>query len=59
MKSVLVFISPIHLDRENSVAEHRGIIAALVAGDCELARKLCQGHRNLVRKILIRLAAQM
>ncbi|GHE23024.1 GntR family transcriptional regulator [Halomonas urumqiensis] len=52
MKLVLSFISPIHVDRENSVREHRLIIAAITSGNREEARRLCQNHRNLVRQIL-------
>lgn len=52
MKLVLSFISPIHVDRENSVREHQLIIAAITSGNCEEARRLCQNHRNLVREIL-------
>jgi len=59
MKSVLSFVSPIHVDRANSVREHRLIIAALAAGDSENARRLCQDHRNLVRQILKNLLLQM
>jgi len=59
MKSVLSFISPIYVDRANSVREHRLIIAAIAAGDSEKARKLCQDHRNLVRQILKKLLLQM
>lgn len=58
MKSVLSFISPIYVDRANSVREHRQIIAAIVSGDCEHARKLCQAHRNLIRQILKTLLLQ-
>ena len=56
MKSVLYFISPMYVDRHNSVREHRAIIAALRAGDGEKARHLCQAHRSLVRHILMRVA---
>ncbi|MDR5907756.1 GntR family transcriptional regulator [Franzmannia qiaohouensis] len=59
MKLVLSFISPIHVDRENSVREHRLIIAALTSGNCEEARRLCQNHRNLVRQILKSLIGQV
>ena len=59
MKSVLSFISPIHVDRANSVREHRLIVAAIAAGDSETARKLCQDHRNLVRQILKKLLQEM
>lgn len=52
MRSVLSFISPVHVDRANSVREHRLIVAAIIAGDCEKARKTCQDHRHLVREIL-------
>lgn len=52
MKLVLSFISPFHVDRENSVHEHRLIIAAITSGNREEARRLCQNHRNLVRQIL-------
>jgi DNA-binding GntR family transcriptional regulator len=55
MQSVLSFISPIYVDRANSVREHRNIIAAIAAGDCELARKHCQDHRHLIREILKKL----
>ena len=58
MKSVLSFVSPIHVDRANSVREHRAIIAAIAAGDAERARKICQDHRELIRQILKRLLAQ-
>ena len=58
MKSVLSFVSPIHVDRMNSVREHRAIIAAIVAGDSERARKICQDHRGLIRKILKNLLSQ-
>lgn len=59
MRSVLSFISPIHVDRANSVREHRKIIAALHAGNSEKAREFCQSHRHLVRQILRRLAQQV
>lgn len=59
MKLVLSFISPIHVDRENSVHEHRLIIAAITSGNREEARRLCQNHRNLVRQILKSLLAQI
>lgn len=52
MRSVLSFISPVHVDRANSVKEHRLIVAAITAGDCERARKTCQDHRHLIRQIL-------
>lgn len=52
MRSVLSFISPVHVDRANSVKEHRLIVAAIAAGDCEQARKTCQDHRHLIREIL-------
>ncbi|ETA51805.2 hypothetical protein P279_12075 [Rhodobacteraceae bacterium PD-2] len=52
MRSVLSFISPVHVDRANSVKEHRLIVAAIAAGDCEQARKTCQDHRHLIRQIL-------
>lgn len=52
MRSVLSFISPVHVDRANSVKEHRLIVAAIIAGDCEKARKTCQAHRHLIRQIL-------
>ncbi len=55
MRSVLSFISPVHVDRVNSVREHRLIIAAITAGDCEQARKYCQDHRHLIRQILKKL----
>ena len=59
MKSVLSFVSPIYVDRANSVREHRLIIAAIAAGDSEKARKLCQDHRHLVREILKKLLLQI
>lgn len=59
MKSVLSFVSPIYVDRANSVREHRLIIAAIAAGDSEKARNLCQDHRHLVREILKKLLLQM
>lgn len=59
MQSVLSFISPIHVDRANSVREHRLIIAAIAAGDCELARKYCQDHRHLIRQILKKLREEV
>ncbi len=59
MRSVLSFISPIHVDRANSVREHRQIIAALQAGDRLKARDLCHSHRHQVRRILKQLAEQM
>lgn len=52
MRSVLSFISPVHVDRANSVKEHRLIVSAITAGDCELARKVSQDHRHLIRQIL-------
>lgn len=55
MKSVLSFVSPMYVDRSNSVREHRLIIAALMDGDSERARKVCQDHRELVRQILKKL----
>lgn len=55
MKSVLSFVSPMYVDRSNSVREHRMIVAALMDGDCERARKVCQDHRGLVRQILKKL----
>ncbi len=55
MRSVLSFISPIHVDRANSVREHRLIIAAIAAGDCDRARRHCQDHRHLIRQILQKL----
>ncbi|TGD62163.1 GntR family transcriptional regulator [Tabrizicola sp. WMC-M-20] len=58
MRSVLSFISPIHVDRANSVREHRLIIAAIVAGDCEQARRHCQDHRHLIRQILKKLLGE-
>ncbi|GEN26010.1 GntR family transcriptional regulator [Halomonas cupida] len=57
MKLVLSFISPIHVDRENSVREHRLIISAITSGNREEARRLCQNHRSLVRQILKSLLA--
>ncbi|MEO9340857.1 GntR family transcriptional regulator [Mesorhizobium sp. SB112] len=59
MKSVLSFISPIYVDRANSVREHRAIITAITAGDCERARKICQDHRGLIRQILKKLLLQI
>lgn len=59
MTLVLSFISPIHVDRENSVREHRLIMAAIASGNCGEARRLCQNHRNLVRQILKSLLAQI
>jgi DNA-binding GntR family transcriptional regulator len=59
MQSVLSFISPIHVDRANSVREHRLIIAAIAAGDCDLARRYCQDHRHLIRQILKKLKEEV
>jgi DNA-binding GntR family transcriptional regulator len=59
MQSVLSFISPIHVDRANSVREHRLIIAAIAAGDCQMARTYCQDHRHLVRQILKKLREEV
>lgn len=55
MKSVLSFVSPMYVDRSNSVREHRLIVTALMDGDRERARKICQDHRGLVRQILRKL----
>ncbi len=53
MNSVLSFITPFHVDRQNSTREHREIVQAIRNGDPEKTRIICQNHRNLVRSILI------
>lgn len=58
MKSVLSYISPVYVDRANSVREHRLIISAIAAGDSEQARRLCQDHRHMIRQILKKLLGE-
>ncbi len=55
MDRVLWFITPMYVDRSNSTQEHSQIVAALNAGDCELARALSQKHKNRVRSTLCKL----
>ncbi len=55
MDCVLWFITPMYVDRDNSTNEHSRIVAALKAGDCDLARSLSQNHRHLVRDTLCKL----
>lgn len=59
MQSVLTLVSPIYVDRENSMREHRAILESILSGDEEGARQICQSHRHLVRGILINLSRQL
>lgn len=57
MDCVLWFITPLYVDRNNSTNEHSRIVAALKAGDHDLARSLSQKHKNRVRNTLCKLVA--
>lgn len=56
MDCVLWFITPLHVDRNNSTKEHKSILDAVRRGDKEEARILAQKHRSKVRGVLRRLA---
>ncbi|GHU03611.1 GntR family transcriptional regulator [Betaproteobacteria bacterium] len=56
MDCVLWFITPLHVDRNNSTQEHKSIVEAVLRGEKEMARILSQKHRSLVRGVLRSLA---
>lgn len=59
LNCVLWFVTPLHVDRNNSNREHRKIMEAIRRGDPEEARRLTQNHKNNVRGILLRLLPTM
>lgn len=56
MDCVLWFVTPLHVDRNNSTNDHRCILSAVRRGDKEEARTASQRHRNTVRGVLRKLA---
>ena len=58
MNSVLSFMTPLYIDRQNSMREHRAIIEAIKEGNADEARQRCQKHRNYVRNIFLELSGK-
>ncbi len=55
MNCVLWFITPLYVDRNNSMREHRKILDAIRRGAADEARTLTQNHKNRVRGVLLKL----
>jgi len=57
MDCVLWFVTPLHVDRNNSTREHKSVLDAVRQGDKEMARMFSQNHRSNVRGILRKLSS--
>lgn len=55
MDCVLWFVTPSHVNRDNSNKEHRLMVGAIRDGNPEKARQISQNHKNRVRNVIFEL----